>query len=140
MENQAQETNNDEMNDVQFINEFNKIAQLVNHVAMTKGFWEERVRLVNESLPDMKTFADQCMVSSALSLIHSEISEALEASRHGNPNDDKITNYSGVEAELADAIIRIMDLCYYKKWDIAGAIIEKIKYNTSRPYKHGKQF
>jgi len=44
-------------------------------------------------------------------LIHSELSEALEAIRHGDPPDDKIPEFSGTEAELADTIIRILDYC-----------------------------
>lgn len=41
-------------------------------------------------------------------LFHSEISEALEADRK-NLNDDKLTHRKGVEVELADLFIRLMD-------------------------------
>lgn len=43
-----------------------------------------------------------------LCLVHSELSEAYEADIH-NVNDDKLTHRKGVEVELADAIIRILD-------------------------------
>jgi hypothetical protein len=33
-----------------------------------------------------------------------------------------------------------MDLSCGLKLDVAGAIIEKMKYNKNRPYKHGKEF
>ena len=37
-----------------------------------------------------------------------------------------------VEVEMADAIIRILDLCGALKLDLAGAIFEKLEYNTTR--------
>ncbi len=75
-----------------------------------------------------------------IALIHSELSEALEALRHGNPKSDHIPNFSLVEEELADAIIRILDLAEYKGYDIAGVMLEKMKFNKTRERKHGKMF
>ena len=69
--------------------------------------------------------------------MHSELSEALEAIRNGNPPDDKIPEFTGVEAELADVIIRIMDMAAAKGYRVGEAVIAKINYNKNRPYKHG---
>lgn len=46
----------------------------------------------------------------------------------------------GVAVELADAVIRIADLCGYLGIDLDTVISEKMAYNETRPFKHGKRF
>ena len=75
-----------------------------------------------------------------LALIHSEVSEALQALREGNPPDKYCPEFSSLEVELADVIIRIMDYAGSRDLDIAGAILAKMEFNKNRPYKHGKAF
>jgi len=43
------------------------------------------------------------------------------------------------EDELADTIIRILDLCGYLGIDIDEHINLKMAYNRERPYKHNKK-
>lgn len=108
-----------------FLSSYNEIASQVHDWAKRKGFWEE-----GQDRND----------GEMLALMHSEISEALEALRLGNPPDDKIPEFSGVEAELADVIIRIMDYSHARGLRVAEAIIAKMAYNETRERKHGKQF
>jgi NTP pyrophosphatase (non-canonical NTP hydrolase) len=70
-------------------------------------------------------------VGEKLALIHSEVSEALEAHRK-NLMDDKLPHRKGIEVELADALIRIGDLGGALGLDIAGAVAEKLEYNAKR--------
>ena len=65
----------------------------------------------------------------ALALIHAEVSEALEADRKGDSEH--------FAEELADVIIRIFDLCGEKGIDLEKAILNKMAFNKTRPYKHG---
>ena len=66
-----------------------------------------------------------------VALMHSELSEALEADRKGL-KDDKLPHRDGREVEFADCIIRILDTAAALGLDVAGALIEKNRYNARR--------
>lgn len=75
-----------------------------------------------------------------LMLMVTELAEACEGLRHGDPQSTKIPGFSNVEEELADCVIRILDFCGHYQLQLGPAIIAKLEYNRSRPHKHGKQF
>lgn len=135
------------------LNGLTRLAKQVYLANKEKGFWPE------DGSADVN-FGER------IALITSELSEALEAHRNGrkpvdlslfesalqrtkaNPDTSPETYATlfkahvkdSVEDELADAIIRILDLCGGKGIDIASHIAYKLKYNQTRPHKHGKLY
>lgn len=70
-------------------------------------------------------------VPEMLALVHSEISEALEGHRR-NLMDDHLPHRKMLEVELADALIRILDIGAGLKLNLGEALVEKIQYNLHR--------
>jgi len=107
----------------EFKDQFRSLQATVWKNSVDKGFWSEG-----------QNFGEK------IALIHSEISESLEAKRETDAPDNMAEKPEGWGIELADAVIRIMDLCEGHKFDLIGAIEKKHAYNLTRPYMHGKKF
>jgi len=75
-----------------------------------------------------------------LMLVVSELSEACEELRKGHtPTEvyEKNGKPEGFPIEMADAVIRIGDLCEAHGVDLQGAIKKKLGFNKTRPQMHG---
>lgn len=73
--------------------------------------------------------ANEYKIPAILALIHTEVSEATEAFRHGDQD-----NFA---EECADTIIRVLDLTTGLGIDIDGAIRAKLEKNKNRGHRHG---
>lgn len=103
------------------------LAERIHLANRDKGFWDEP-----------RNFGEILM------LVTTELAEALEEQRAGRDfvwyrEDGKP---EGEAVEIADAIIRLLDAWggRYPDLSLAEVIEEKLTYNASRPYKHGKKF
>src|SRR5574337_525235 len=92
------------------------LQEICYNTALESGWWSN---------------PDPLIVPVKLCLIHSEISEAMEGHRKGKM-DDHLPYRPAIEVEMADAVIRMLDLAGYLRLDLEGAILEKLEYNAKR--------
>lgn len=131
--------------EVMFYESVERFTKICHDNSKAKGFWTGPE---NDNIP------------TKIALLHSELSEMLEAYRKGNPPCDKtktmiadggkvvecplsvidggeIRTLTSIEEEAADVFIRLCDLCGRLGIDLARVAMEKHRYNTSREHMHG---
>lgn len=99
----------------------------IHKLAVSKGWYDG----ADASNPDF--------IPSKLCLIHSEVSEALEAYRRADTFLSLEIGEGSFAEELADVVIRVFDLCGFLGIDIEYYIKEKHEYNKTREYRHGNK-
>ena len=142
-----------------------KLAEEIHKNSVEKGFWKDHMDIdsivvnhMDESgtAEYLRSVVDKAFIAQKVMLIVSELAEAIEALR-----DDKFvmpymfdlvrekefdselferTIKNSFEDELADVIIRLLDLSSHMKINIDEQIRLKMLYNKTRPHLHGRKF
>jgi len=127
---------------------YNSLHQYIDEAhgnARDHGFWDGQWDNKNDCV--LPTAVEKT-IPEKLCLIHSEVSEALEAYREGPEgmrtskiiDGPKAGKIEGFLSELADIVIRVFDLvgAIGKRDEFIEVLVAKMKHNRSRSYKHGK--
>jgi len=101
-----------------------KWCKEIHQVAVEHGWWS-----TDRQFPEIAA------------LIHSEVSEAFEEYRKtiNHPRYNPEGKPVGMDFELADIVIRVMDYCEHFGIDLELAMKEKHEYNKGRSYRHGNK-
>lgn len=97
----------------------------------------DRITSQTELIHTLWSVATKRNDAEMIALMHSELSEALEGLRKGDPANDQLPEFSYQEVEFADVIIRMMDMARARGLRIAEALEMKREYNKNRSYRHG---
>ena len=113
----------------------NHVSDEAHDIAVKHGFYEdfESVEefLIQEDKPHLADVAHRNFVLAQLAKIGSEVGECVAVVQ-------KVPDYKGLSEELADIVIRTMDLAAFMGYRLGANVMLKMAKNAGRPYKHGK--
>lgn len=91
------------------------------------------INVANGWHEDDRSVGDEC------ALLHSEVSETLEAFRDGQMEGSIRSDGKpeGFGSECADVLIRLLDTCDRRGIELAIEVQRKLEYNVTRGYRHG---
>ena len=79
-------------------------------------------------------------ISNSISNLHGEVSELWEAYRKNkfsDKSDKEGLDLTNAEEEIADILIRTLEIAAWLNIDVEKVIKEKIRFNRTRPFKNG---
>lgn len=148
-------------NRLDFVSILQTVATECAHISESKGFMpdektpQELVQRFFATRPKEEWTSPQALLqliedarasmpkntAQMLALVHSEVSEMLEAERSDPlPMSTKMPEFTEQEEEAADVLIRLLHFCKYRKLRLGEATLAKMEVNRLRPFKHGKRY
>jgi len=123
------------------------MAAQIHKLAVEKGWWDSPNQ---EERPEVSAVAMPLdMLPEKLLMLHTEISEVVEAFRLHKGRELGISTFptyfgddgkpEGIAIELADLLIRLLDICAAYNIDLDEAVRTKYQYNKNRPFRHGNK-
>jgi len=112
-------------NDIAMEYGLDALAAVLHETAISKGFWEGPI--------------NHDKIGNKLALVHSEVTEVLEAIRKNKGSEETVE-------EMADVIIRLLDLyaammnAGFLNHSLDETLSKKMEINNNRPKLHGNLF
>lgn len=120
---------NTELYEDYFNLDLNSLAAAIHDWARDKGFWDHE-RLGPGTI-NRVAVNNPSIIPEKLMLVVTEIAEAMEGFRDGDEEN--------VKEEIADSIIRLLDIAAYLDMDVRQEIAAKMVTNEGRPHMHGRK-
>ena len=118
----------------EFIQSFGTAARGAYRVNTENGWWADRDMMMASGMPN----AVPMVMLGCLGLVTSEVAEAMEAARkHEFATWGDTKTKDTLVRELAGTVIRCMDIAERFDLRLAEAIVEEIKANAERGFRHG---
>lgn len=127
LDRQSSFENDQEFVEFMFGTRFDDLARLVSRDNYNKGF------------KDGDLVSNPLYIPTKVMLMVTELAEGVEAHRAGGTDlrDNHLPKYSALGVELADTVIRILDLAGDLSLPVGEIVAAKLAYNRSRARAHG---